>query len=62
MTPIKWIILGLFCLGFIWAWAWVLALGLFEFGVRRGNTITALWAEGLIHRSWGSKGGGVGKE
>jgi hypothetical protein len=55
MTPVKWWVLGLFVLGFGFPPAWLAALLLFEFGVRRGRTVSALWLESLIRGRWHGK-------
>ena len=48
MTWKHWGVLGTFFLGFVWPGAWVISLGLFEFGIRHGRDVAAFWAESHI--------------
>lgn len=50
VSPLRWIVLLFFLMGFGWPALWIVALALFEFGVRHGRDVVALWFVDRIHR------------
>ena len=48
MSAVRWVVLALFLLGFHWPALWWFALGAYEFGVRRGSDVAALWFAGRV--------------
>ena len=54
-------VVTLFLAGFVWAPAWLAALVLYEFGIRRGTDVAVFWVEGRFGGGRGGRGNGGGR-